>query len=156
MLAWPWLDRGALWEGSVRRVLLWFPQYPGSLEGMTRRRSMMAEADVASVFQQILEEQAGQDNQFNTEVRYRVLRRKSLDRSSRSGEDHMTCSQPHGMYKLKYMSQHDMLALKYTPPHGVYMLKYTPTHGIYMLKNLNMHRRSETHTYQTNIYCTYS
>ncbi|KAG7467432.1 hypothetical protein MATL_G00153660 [Megalops atlanticus] len=63
-------------------------QHSGSLEGVTRRESMIAEADMASVFQQILEEQAGQgrDPEFSTEVHLRLHRRKSLDKSIRSDE----------------------------------------------------------------------
>ncbi|XP_066544015.1 melanophilin isoform X6 [Amia ocellicauda] len=68
-------------------------QQSGGVEGVTRRESMIAEADIASVFQQILEEQGqwGDDpeQQFSTEVHLRVnSRRKSLEKSSRSDEGH--------------------------------------------------------------------
>ncbi|XP_064166543.1 melanophilin isoform X1 [Anguilla rostrata] len=83
-------------------------QYPGSLEGMTRRRSMMAEADVASVFQQILEEQAGHDRQFNTEVHLHVHRRKSLEKASRSDDGQFS---EHRMMRSRSLS-------KIIPPNG--------------------------------------
>lgn len=49
------------------------------LEGGTRE-SMIAEADMASMFQQILEEQGDQDPEFNTEVRLHFNRRTSPDK----------------------------------------------------------------------------
>ncbi|XP_015214274.1 melanophilin isoform X8 [Lepisosteus oculatus] len=70
-------------------------QHSGGVEGVTRRESMIAEADIASVFQQILEEQGqrGDDpeQEFSTELHLRInSRKKSLEKSSRSDEGHYT------------------------------------------------------------------
>ncbi|KAJ8255924.1 hypothetical protein COCON_G00197880 [Conger conger] len=83
-------------------------QYPGSLESMTRRRSMMAEADVASVFQQILEEQASHEHFNRPEVHLHVHRRKSMDRASRSDEGQFG---EHRMMRTRSLS-------KMAPPNG--------------------------------------
>ncbi|KAI1899770.1 hypothetical protein AGOR_G00065170 [Albula goreensis] len=92
-------------------------QHSGSLEGVTRRESMIAEADMASVFQQILEEQGGQDSEYSTQVHLHIHRRKSLEKSTRSdegqyGEHRMVRTRslskiaaPNGPYRHHY---HDM------------------------------------------------
>ncbi|XP_067117636.1 melanophilin [Osmerus mordax] len=49
----------------------------------SRRESMIAEADMASMFQQILEEQVDIDPEFSTEVQLRSKHRASLDKSGR-------------------------------------------------------------------------
>ncbi|KAK1165950.1 melanophilin-like [Acipenser oxyrinchus oxyrinchus] len=70
------------------------PQHSGGGEGITRKESMIAEADIASVFQQILEEQGqvgGNTEQFSTEVHLRInSRRKSLEKSSKSDDGHFS------------------------------------------------------------------
>ncbi|XP_041118454.1 melanophilin-like isoform X6 [Polyodon spathula] len=70
-------------------------QHSGGGEGVTRKESMIAEADIASMFQQILQEQ-GQvggkpEQEFSTEVHLRInSRRKSLEKSSKSDEGHFS------------------------------------------------------------------
>ena len=52
----------------------------------SRRESMIAEADMASMFQQILEEQVDIDPGFGSGVQLRSKHRVSLDKSGRYGE----------------------------------------------------------------------
>ncbi|XP_058888493.1 melanophilin-like isoform X3 [Acipenser ruthenus] len=70
-------------------------QHSGGGEGVTRKESMIAEADIASVFQQILEEQGqvggNPEQEFSTEVHLHInSRRKSLEKSSKSDDGHFS------------------------------------------------------------------
>ncbi|MGH0137204.1 UNVERIFIED_CONTAM: hypothetical protein FKN15_009268 [Acipenser sinensis] len=70
-------------------------QHSGGGEGVTRKESMIAEADIASVFQQILEEQGqvggNPEQEFCTDVHLRInSRRKSLEKSSKSDDSHFS------------------------------------------------------------------
>ncbi|MGH0155276.1 UNVERIFIED_CONTAM: hypothetical protein FKN15_029158 [Acipenser sinensis] len=67
----------------------------GGGEGVTRKELMIAEADIASVFQQILEEQGqvggNPEQEFSTKVHLRInSRRKSLEKSSKSDDGHFS------------------------------------------------------------------
>ncbi|RXM36552.1 Melanophilin [Acipenser ruthenus] len=78
--------------------------HSGGGGGVTRKESMIAEADIASVFQQILEEQGqvggNPEQEFSTEVHLRInSRRKSLEKSSKSGS-------PTGQLKGQQCSQY--------------------------------------------------
>ncbi|MGH0153080.1 UNVERIFIED_CONTAM: hypothetical protein FKN15_023814 [Acipenser sinensis] len=78
--------------------------HSGGGEGVTRKESMIAEADIASVFQQILEEQGqvggNPEQEFSTKVHLRInSRRKSLEKSSKSGS-------PTGQLKGQQRSQY--------------------------------------------------
>ncbi|XP_058888494.1 melanophilin-like isoform X4 [Acipenser ruthenus] len=69
--------------------------HSGGGEGVTRKESMIAEADIASVFQQILEEQGqvggNPEQEFSTEVHLHInSRRKSLEKSSKSDDGHFS------------------------------------------------------------------
>uniref|UniRef100_W5MC00 Melanophilin b n=1 Tax=Lepisosteus oculatus TaxID=7918 RepID=W5MC00_LEPOC len=84
-------------------------QHSGGVEGVTRRESMIAEADIASVFQQILEEQGqrGDDpeQEFSTELHLRInSRKKSLEKSSRSGSPSGTFN---GAQRSRYYADMD-------------------------------------------------
>uniref|UniRef100_A0A8C8SL52 Melanophilin n=1 Tax=Pelusios castaneus TaxID=367368 RepID=A0A8C8SL52_9SAUR len=67
-----------------------FPDFPDGGEDSSRKETMIAEADLAAVFHQILQEQgqhmAPPDQEFSTEVRLTVnSRRKSLERNPKPG-----------------------------------------------------------------------
>nr|XP_014344720.1 PREDICTED: melanophilin [Latimeria chalumnae] len=78
----------ALYERDALQKL--FPDDAGAVEGGSRRESMIAEADLATLFHRILQEQ-GQpvpEQEFSTKVRLMVnSRRKSLDKSTRADEE---------------------------------------------------------------------
>ncbi|KAK1165853.1 melanophilin-like isoform X1 [Acipenser oxyrinchus oxyrinchus] len=85
-------DLDSEYSAQSRRQSL---QHSGGGEGVTRKESMIAEADIASVFQQILEEQGqvggNPEQEFSTEVHLRInSRRKSLEKSSISDDSHFS------------------------------------------------------------------
>ncbi|KAM9123924.1 melanophilin isoform 2-T2 [Pangshura tecta] len=67
-----------------------FPDFPDAVEDTSRKETMIAEADLAAVFHQILQEQGQHmtppEQEFSTEVRLTVnSRRKSLERNPKPG-----------------------------------------------------------------------
>ncbi|XP_050772488.1 melanophilin isoform X8 [Gopherus flavomarginatus] len=67
-----------------------FPDFPDASEDTSRKETMIAEADLAAVFHQILQEQGQHmtppEQEFSTEVRLTVnSRRKSLERNPKPG-----------------------------------------------------------------------
>ncbi|MBN3270751.1 MELPH protein, partial [Polyodon spathula] len=76
---------------SLRQSL----QHSGEGEGVTRKESMIAEADIASVYQQILQEQGQvggkEEQEFSTEEHLRINScRKSLEKSYKSDDSHFS------------------------------------------------------------------
>ncbi|XP_050772485.1 melanophilin isoform X5 [Gopherus flavomarginatus] len=74
-----------------------FPDFPDASEDTSRKETMIAEADLAAVFHQILQEQGQHmtppEQEFSTEVRLTVnSRRKSLERNPKP--DHNPCPEP--------------------------------------------------------------
>ncbi|XP_041118968.1 rab effector MyRIP-like isoform X2 [Polyodon spathula] len=69
--------------------------HSGEGEGVTRKESMIAEADIASVYQQILQEQGQvggkEEQEFSTEEHLRINScRKSLEKSYKSDDSHFS------------------------------------------------------------------
>ncbi|XP_008112807.1 melanophilin isoform X1 [Anolis carolinensis] len=76
--------------GSGNEGLETFEEFPGAEEEATQKESMVAEADLASMFHHILQEQgqktSAPEQEFTTEVRFTVnSHTKNLERTSKAG-----------------------------------------------------------------------
>ncbi|KAM3917104.1 melanophilin isoform 6-T7 [Leptodactylus fuscus] len=77
-----------------------FSEYTSTGKDVARKESLLAEAELASVFHQLLQEQGqnttNPDQEFSTEVRLTMnSRRRSLENIRRSNPPYLTESQPH-------------------------------------------------------------
>uniref|UniRef100_H3AUF2 Melanophilin n=1 Tax=Latimeria chalumnae TaxID=7897 RepID=H3AUF2_LATCH len=113
----------ALYERDALQKL--FPDDAGAVEGGSRRESMIAEADLATLFHRILQEQ-GQpvpEQEFSTKVRLMVnSRRKSLDKSTRAGS--YWCHDPKPQYYADMdTSEEEAAAISKVPTYQTHHVK---------------------------------
>ncbi|KAM3917102.1 melanophilin isoform 4-T5 [Leptodactylus fuscus] len=87
-------------SAEAQRYSMSFSEYTSTGKDVARKESLLAEAELASVFHQLLQEQGqnttNPDQEFSTEVRLTMnSRRRSLENIRRSNPPYLTESQPH-------------------------------------------------------------